>query len=201
MRSLYRIRRDLESFAPKRMSGDIRIATSGNGSDRQQAMASDTFKSKSGSDANGSGNEGFRFRPRAGRFNWRLLHTLSVDTIMRSGDTTQLDEIRENLMSAKFSEDDLQIVNDAELTKLVQITQLSMELLHNRVVAAEAESRRASVNLINSKANQEKLEDGVRRLQRELRDRKRQCSLYENLLGSKNIKDNRQELTSKVLSQ
>lgn len=85
------------------------------------------------------------FRPRAGRINWRYLHTLDDEQVVRTGDTETLLKIQDNLMFARFGEEDLQIASDLEIRKMVRLSQLCMEHLYVQNTKLQAKAEDAEV--------------------------------------------------------
>ncbi|CAD7958746.1 unnamed protein product [Amoebophrya sp. A120] len=125
----------------------------------------------------------FQFRPRAGRINWRYLQHLDIDTIKRDGDVETLEKIADNLTFACFNNEDLEIASDVEVKRFVHLLQLVTEYYFvtgmQKNAAKVYELRKA-----DSAKGREiyKLETMNRKLLKELKDKRRQVSLYENLL-------------------
>eukprot|EP00929_Paragymnodinium_shiwhaense_P116779 TRINITY_DN8665_c1_g1_i1.p1 TRINITY_DN8665_c1_g1~~TRINITY_DN8665_c1_g1_i1.p1 ORF type:complete len:1279 (-),score=245.37 TRINITY_DN8665_c1_g1_i1:64-3900(-) len=71
----------------------------------------------------------FIFRPRTGRINWRLLHSLDLDRVIREGDVETIQAHMENLTYARFSREDLEMTSDDNIMKVMQLAQLCMEFL------------------------------------------------------------------------
>ncbi|CAK0911491.1 unnamed protein product, partial [Prorocentrum cordatum] len=71
----------------------------------------------------------FAFQPRVGKTNWRLLHSLDVDRVRREVDIETLEQLMDNIMLSHFGFDDLETVSADSIIKLVQLLQLSLELL------------------------------------------------------------------------
>jgi len=79
----------------------------------------------------------FIFQSRTGRLNWRLLHSLDIDRIMREGDVESIQSHMDNVTFSKFSKEDLEMANDDLIIKLVQIEQLCIEYLHSMCASAQ----------------------------------------------------------------
>eukprot|EP00913_Durusdinium_trenchii_P018957 g17815.t1 len=71
----------------------------------------------------------FIFRPRTSRVNWRLLHSLDLDRVIREGDVDMIQAHMENITFARFSREDLEVTSDECIIKVVQLSQLCMEFL------------------------------------------------------------------------
>ncbi|RKO89786.1 Iguana/Dzip1-like DAZ-interacting protein N-terminal-domain-containing protein, partial [Blyttiomyces helicus] len=76
--------------------------------------------------------QGFYFRKRRDRLNWRLLASVQVDRIMKEVDIGCLQEIMENITYCDVEAEDLRYV-DPNFIKLFQLSQLMVEyLLHSQ---------------------------------------------------------------------
>eukprot|EP00434_Breviolum_minutum_P040696 symbB.v1.2.036176.t1/scaffold5046.1/size31495/3 len=71
----------------------------------------------------------FIFRPRTSRVNWRLLHSLDLDRVIREGDVDMIQAHMENIAFARFSREDLEVTSDDCIIKVVTLAQLCMEFL------------------------------------------------------------------------
>eukprot|EP00435_Cladocopium_sp_Y103_P029835 s649_g7.t1 len=71
----------------------------------------------------------FIFRPRTSRVNWRLLHSLDLDRVIREGDVDMIQAHMENICFSRFSTEDLETTSDESIIKVVALAQLCMEFL------------------------------------------------------------------------
>eukprot|EP00403_Amphidinium_massartii_P029907 CAMPEP_0178391188 /NCGR_PEP_ID=MMETSP0689_2-20121128/11036_1 /TAXON_ID=160604 /ORGANISM="Amphidinium massartii, Strain CS-259" /LENGTH=1117 /DNA_ID=CAMNT_0020011727 /DNA_START=67 /DNA_END=3420 /DNA_ORIENTATION=+ len=85
----------------------------------------------------GSQPKRFLFQPRTGRINWRLLHSLDLDRIVREGDVESIQTHMDNVTFARFSKEDLEMANDDLIIKVVQLEQLCIEYLHSMCTSSQ----------------------------------------------------------------
>ncbi|CAE8657245.1 unnamed protein product, partial [Polarella glacialis] len=83
------------------------------------------------SPANYSSPGKFIFRPRTGRINWRLLHSLDLDRVVREGDVDTIQAHMDNITYARFGREDMESMSDDSIVKVVQLAQLCMEFLNS----------------------------------------------------------------------
>jgi hypothetical protein len=73
----------------------------------------------------------FIFRPRTGRLNWRLLHSLDLDRVVHDGDVETIQAHMDNVMFARFEREDFEQYTDECIIKVVKLAQLQMEFLYS----------------------------------------------------------------------
>lgn len=112
----------------------------------------------------------FIFRSRTGRLNWRLLHSLDLDRVVRDGDVETIQAHLDNITFARFSKEDLEATNDESLIKMVQLSQLSMEFLSS-MCSTSLQLLQSLVDRVRVQAAQLKALDG-RGTSRNRRDRR-----------------------------
>lgn len=79
----------------------------------------------------------FIFRPRTGRINWRVLHALDLERVVREGDVETIQTYLDNITFARFGKEDVEAASDDGLVKLVQLAQLCMEFLSSTCCSSQ----------------------------------------------------------------
>lgn len=131
----------------------------------------------------------FSFRPRGpSKINWRLLHSLDLDSVIRDGDVDQIQHHMENMMFARFDQDDLHHCSDDQLLKLVHLMQFQMEFLYVMYSASQTVNHQVMERLHtltedseqwHRKAEEQRSENN--RLKKELREKKKHATFLEAL--------------------
>eukprot|EP00439_Symbiodinium_sp_Y106_P066351 s1418_g10.t2 len=115
----------------------------------------------------------FIFRPRTGRINWRLLHSLDLDRVVREGDIDTIQAYLDNITYSRFSREDLEVTSDDGLIKVVQLAQLCMEYL-NSMCASSQQLIQGLSERVRIQAAQLKAADAGRRRSRPRRNSPRE---------------------------
>ncbi|CAE7428325.1 DZIP1L [Symbiodinium necroappetens] len=115
----------------------------------------------------------FIFRPRTGRINWRLLHSLDLDRVVREGDIDTIQAYLDNITYSRFSREDLEVTSDDGLIKVVQLAQLCMEYL-NSMCASSQQLIQGLSERVRIQAAQLKASDAGRRRSRPRRNSPRE---------------------------
>jgi hypothetical protein len=76
---------------------------------------------------NNSGS--YNFKERAGRLKWKDIINLDIDSMIRNNDLTPLENFLENLIFSTVDENDLQIVPEPSVLKLIKTYQYTLEYL------------------------------------------------------------------------
>jgi len=137
------------------------------------------------------GNETFAFRPRAGKLNIRLLHSVDPEQVMVDGDLDTVHVHMENLAFSKISKEDLRMFNDEFLLKILQLCQLTMEYLFSRAhddrtlsqqLAEENQELQQQMIAVESKVAVQKSQ--IIHLQKENKAKTKQLQTYEAMLST-----------------
>ncbi|CAJ1453919.1 unnamed protein product [Effrenium voratum] len=107
----------------------------------------------------------FIFRPRTGRMNWRLLHSLDIDRVVREGDVDTIQAYMDNITFSRFGREDLDVTSDDCIIKVVQLAQLCMEFL-NYMCASSQHLVQGLTEKVRIQAAQLKVADTRRRSER-----------------------------------
>lgn len=137
------------------------------------------------------GNETFAFRPRAGKLNIRLLHSVDPEQVMVDGDLDTVHVHMENLAFSKICKEDLRMFNDEFLLKILQLCQLTMEYLFSRAhddrtlsqqLAEENQELQQQMIAVESKVAVQKSQ--IIHLQKENKAKTKQLQTYEAMLST-----------------
>eukprot|EP00397_Hematodinium_sp_SG-2012_P002155 GEMP01002161.1.p1 GENE.GEMP01002161.1~~GEMP01002161.1.p1 ORF type:complete len:1177 (+),score=294.43 GEMP01002161.1:99-3629(+) len=137
----------------------------------------------------GGHNEAFCFRPRAGKLNIRLLHSIDPEQVMADGDLETIRAHMDNLTFSKITESDLRAFNDEFLAKLLHLFQLSMEYLYS--VAQNDRMTNEQLTEVNQELQQNMIAmDGkmavqksqMQQLYKENKYKTKQLEIYEAML-------------------
>uniref|UniRef100_A0A0G4FT93 C2H2-type domain-containing protein n=1 Tax=Chromera velia CCMP2878 TaxID=1169474 RepID=A0A0G4FT93_9ALVE len=133
-----------------------------------------------------SNTQPFCFQLRQGRVNWRMLHALDLDRVIRESDTETIEQHMQNITFAKIDVDDVQACSDNQLVKLIQTSQLSIEYLlhvysHVSNLAINLRQRLANAMEQNDQYTSHvgELENMIAGLRKELRQKKKTILVYE----------------------
>lgn len=100
----------------------------------------------------------YMFKERGGKLRWKEVINLDLESMIRNNDLTPLENYLENLIFSSIEENDIQIVPEASLVKLVKIYQHILEYLLYSQQKLESENRTLESNynqLVNDSMSKE----------------------------------------------
>jgi hypothetical protein len=88
----------------------------------------------------------YNFKERGGRLKWKDIINLDIDGMVRNNDLTPLENYLDNLIFSTIDENDLQIVPEPSILKLLRIYQYTLEYLLYSQQKLEGENRIIETN-------------------------------------------------------
>eukprot|EP01018_Ginkgo_biloba_P011295 Gb_03048 [translate_table: standard] len=134
----------------------------------------------------------FNFQKRHARLDWRILHAIDVDQILRDTDIDKLEAVLDTIAFGNIIEEDTRNFTESNFIKIFRLSQLMVEyLLHVQeiLVAHKTKLMEAGLELQNQGEKYRNRcalqEEALVQARRELKQLKKTVSTYEALLRSK----------------
>ena len=132
----------------------------------------------------------FRFEPRRTRIDWRLLHGVDPDDVVRDMNIDALEGVLDTLTFGDIGADDVRLFTETNFRKLFRLSQLTVEYLLHVQDTLQTRNARMHKDVSAARAHTESLraqgracKDSAAQYRRELRAAKKQLRLYEVLVA------------------
>ena len=130
-----------------------------------------------------SNSIGYIFKERSGRLRWKDIISLDIESMIRTNDLTPLENYLENLIFSTIDENDLQIVPEPNILKLIKTYQYILEYLLYTQQKLENENKILETNytqLVQEAMNKENILKDNKSVIRSLKKEKREKEMVLN---------------------